>query len=519
MTSSDLTADNKNSLQQPNILLNSANSLAAANGGMFVQLVDNSPDLNLESAELENLKSEISSLLDYNNTLADTSTDFELDFDAADFDMNEENLFDPATMSLLESKLDAALTSDQKNSESGNPAEQIDFLEIALNNYNFDNIGNLPDQSSKQENMSSIALTPPEQSSREYSEQFHVKSEPIQHSHQQQQQNQQIFDLNNSQSQNPFLVSLLSNNNKASTKINSPNANSCKKSSLITTVKKSEPIQHQHNSASILCMTPADSPAEISNHFDQTPDQRHVFVAKKSTSRLMSVDVTALKLVPIQGEKKLMNVRKPAAKVSSTDASSHSSTASRKSTVNIMPVAFTVHPQSPQQPKNKINFSIISQSMTHSQSVLSSINNTTLAKLITHLNKASNKAESPQKLVAKMDQQQATKRMANYADELDLENEFFTLVRSPNNNKQIRKKEYIKGEDISVIKPVRIVVAKPTNQQHTILVNKSNVVNSKSACSRSNHISHSTNLGEYIDTFNMFNDSANLNDYLATLLQ
>ncbi len=384
MTSSDLTTDNKNSLLQPNILLNSANSLAAANGGMFVQLVDNSPDLNLESAELENLKSEISSLLDYNNTLADTSTDFELDFDAADFDMNEENLFDPATMSLLESKLDAALTSDQKNSESGNPAEQIDFLEIALNNYNFDNIGNLPDQSSRQENMSSIALTPPEQSSREYSEQFHVKSEPFQHNHQQQQQNQQIFDLNNSQSQNPYLVSLLSNNNKTSTKINCPNANSCtQKSSLITTVKKSEPIQHHHNSASILCMTPADSPAEISNHFDQTADQPQQMVhhrsvpaaVKKSASRLMSADVTALKLVPIQGEKKLMNVRKPAGQVISTAVSSHSSSASKKSTVNIMPIAFTVHPQSPQQPQNKINFSIISQSMTHSQSVLSSISN------------------------------------------------------------------------------------------------------------------------------------------------
>ena len=157
--------------------------------------------------------------------------------------------------------------------------------------------------------------------------------------------------------------------------------------------------------------------------------------------------------------------------------------------------------------------------MTHSQSVLSSINNTTLAKLITHLNKASDRAESPQKRVAKMDQQQATTRTANYADELDLENEFFTLVRSPNNNKQSRNKEYIKGEDIGVIKTVRKVVAEPTNRQQTILVNKSNVVNSKSACSRSNHISHSTNLGEYIDTFNMFNDSANLNDYLATLLQ
>jgi len=442
--------------------------------------------------------------------------------------MNDDNLFDPATMSLLESKLDAALTSDQKNSESGNPAEQIDFLEIALNNYNFDNIGNLPDQSSKQENMSSIALTPPEQSSREYSEQFHVKSEPIQHNHQpQQQQNQQVFDLNNTQSQNPYLVSLLSNNNKTSTKINCPNANSCtQKSSLITTVKKSEPIQHHHNSASILCMTPADSPAEISNHFDQTADQPQQMVhhrsvpaaVKKSASRLMSADVTALKLVPIQGEKKLMNVRKPAGQVISTAVSSHSSSASKKSTVNIMPIAFTVHPQSPQQPQNKINFSIISQSMTHSQSVLSSINNTTLAKLITHLNKASDKAESPQKLVAKMDQQQATTRTANYAEELDLENEFFTLVRSPNNNKQIRNKEYIKGEDIGVIKTVRKVVAEPTNRQQTILVNKSNVVNSKSACSRSNHISHSTNLGEYIDTFNMFNDSANLNDYLATLL-
>lgn len=539
------TSNTTSSSQQQPIILSNSSNLSVMNNGMFVQLVDNSQDLNLESAELENLKSEISSLLGTNNsidnnTLADTSADFDLDFDTADFDMNDENLFDPATMSLLESKLDAALNSDQKNVESGNSGEQIDFLEIALDNYNFDNIGNPPNESNKQENISSIALTPPEQSSRDSNEQLNIKSRPSHNQQQHQKTSQKSFDISNNQ--NPYLISLLSNDNSKNnnTTSNTSSINLANKSSsLITTVKKSEPTQQQlqqHNSASILCMTPADSPADISNQFDQVPEQQTTqgnqlqmpfpVVIKDPTSRSMPVDITALKLVPIQGEKKLMNVRKPqvvSAAPSASTAGSNTNVTAKKSTVNIMPIAFTIHPQSQPQQKNKANFSIISQSTTHSQSVLSSINNTTLAKLVSHLNKVSTKStalnELPQKINIKSEQKRAT----NYADELDLENEFFTLIRSP---KQTRNKQYTEKvpKDEEPNKPDVIVVPKQTSQQHIVLVNNNNVVNnnhrhtnSNISCSNGNATNQSTNSGEYIDTYSMFNESTNLNEYLATL--
>lgn len=546
ISTSNITSSSE---QQPIILSNSSN-LSVMNNGMFVQLVDNSQDLNLESAGLENLKSEISSLLGANNsidnnTLADTSADFDLDFDTADFDMNDENLFDPATMSLLESKLDAALNSDQKNVESGNSGEQIDFLEIALDNYNFDNIGNPPNESNKEENISSIALTPPEQSSRDSNEQLNIKSRSSHHQQQHQKTSQKSYTLSNNQ--NPYLISLLSNDNSKNnnTTLNTSSINLANKiSSLITTVKKSEPSQqqlqqHHHNSASILCMTPADSPADISNQFDQVPEQQTTqgnqlqmpfpVIIKDPTSRSMPVDITALKLVPIQGEKKLMNVRKPqvvSAAPSASTAGSNTTVTVKKSTVNIMPIALTIHPQSQPQQKNKVNFSIISQSTTHSQSVLSSINNTTLAKLVSHLNKVSTKSTALNELRQKITIKSEQKRATNYAEELDLENEFFTLIRGP---KQTRNKQYIEKvskvpKDEESNKPVVIVVPKQTNQQQTVLVNNNNVVNNNNchtnnniSCSNGNITNQSTNSGEYIDTYSMFNESTNLNEYLATL--
>lgn len=508
-----------NSQQQPIILCNSSN-LSVMNNGMFVQLVDNSQDLNLESTEIENLKSEISSLLGTNNSIdnnaiADTSTDFDLDFDTADFDMNDNNLFDPATMSLLESKLDAALNSEQKNGESGSSGEQIDFLEIALDNYNFDNIGNLANDSTKQENISSIALTPPEHSSRDSNEQFKIESISINNQKQQQKASKNSLDLNN---QNPYLISLLNNS---------------KNSSLITTVKKSEPIQQQHNSASILCMTPADSPAEISNQFEQVPEQQAIqgsqipVLIKESASRSMPVDITALKLVPIQGEKKLMNVRKPQVLSSASLICQTEPNHAKKSTVNIMPIAFTIHPQSQLKQKNKVILSIISQSTTHSQSVLSSIDNIILEKLVSHFNKTSttpiaNGHESPQKMVLKPDDRRAT----NYADELNLEDEFFTLVRRPKKNLNKQNTENMKSKNEELNKSVVIAVPNPSSKPQIVLVNNNNVVNNNTqrtnnknvSSSNENRTNQSTNSKECIDTYAMLNNSTNLNEYLATLL-
>ena len=59
-----------------------------------------------------------------------------------------------------------------------------------------------------------------------------------------------------------------------------------------------------------------------------------------------------------------------------------------------------------------------------------------------------------------------------------------------------------------------VIIAKPNQQsQKPVIVNNNQNVNNQTI-----NNSQTTNLVEYIDTYNMFNDSTNLNDYLTTLL-
>lgn len=551
-TSTPTPAQNQSHPQQT-IVLNNSSNLSVMNNNMFVQLVDGSQDLKLESAELENLKSEMSSLLGTsnsvdNNTNADESNDFDLDFDATDFDMNDENLFDPATMSLLESKLEDALTSDNKGNEA-NQNDQIDFLEIALGSYNFDQIGNPPAPGSngeKQSNISSVALTPPDNSSREDNtlrsfsadnQNFNTpqitssntkvvnsvsNNESLLKPSQVNPNSQQIVE-----SQNPHLCNIL----------NKTNIHTCaSKNSLITTVKKEPASQiFLQSSASILCMTPADSPAEITNNFESTqenqmpqihqhvqlimnPPATHLQTPKQPlSSRSIPVNVTALKLVPIQGEKKLMHSRNtPEAPIKNEQISN----AGSKKSVNIMPMAFTVYPSpKPEQPqqqvsKNRISFSIISQSTTQSQSVMNSINNATLAKLLNHLNQKNSRSSANHKLRTqtvevkkenfKEKNSLPSQNTINYSDELDLESEYYSLIKSKS-TRDIENTVMVSNEKKKT-EPVIV---------NSVIVN--NTTNSNQPTGNSGN-ENQTNLVEYIDTYNMFSDTTNLNDYLANLL-
>jgi len=241
-------------------------------------------------------------------------------------------------------------------------------------------------------------------------------------------------------------------------------------------------------------MTPADSPADISLNFNDQPpaplEQPSAFtlpsvplVQPPASSRSLPANVTALKLVPIQGEKKFMLPRKQSTVSSSTAAP-------RKS---LMAVSFTVHPSpQPQTLPNKVTFSVVNQktcptTMQH-QSVLSSIDNTTLQRLLSHLN-SRNTSQSPAVNPAKT----SLSNKINYCDNLDLENEFFTVL-----------------PQCSGLKSNTNDRNGCTRAEQTELV--SNINNDS-------HVnSGGETLVEYIDTYSMFSDSTSLNEYLATLL-
>jgi len=457
------------------------------------------PLLQLEQSDLENFRSEMSSLLGNNNSLDDTSNDFELDFDAADFDMNDDNLFDPATMSLLESKLEQALHKSEQPGDLN--TDQIDFLEIALGSYSFDQIGQPQQQQQPQpqhqqqqqqpvqqnqvqiqQGYSSVALTPPEQSSRDEFKLLTNNKQTYQLNHNiipttsteslltkaniQPQHQQFIYQDQQQKQHTPHLCSLLNNNNN--------NNNT-------TTKTSTKEFNHHHNPSSILCMTPADSPADISLNFTDIPPVNSIVQqsTRIKSSRSLPVNVTALKLVPIQGEKKFMHTR---TKQLQSTVSSSPAVQSNKS---LMAVSFTVYPNSqPQTQKNKISFSIVNQKPIQHQSVLSSINNITLQKLLNHLNKKAKPVQQQQQ-----PQPKTPLNKINYCDNLDLENEFFTVL--------------------------------PQCSLKTIDRNVgSSVINIDSASHVNNNGSGVSNetVVDYIDTYSMFSDSNSLNDYLATLL-
>ena len=131
---------------------------------------------------------------------------------------------------------------------------------------------------------------------------------------------------------------------------------------------------------------------------------------------MVNVNVTALKLTPIQGEKKLM---KPRNKLSYK---------SRES-LNLMPIAFTVYPTCSNA--KKISFSVVSQ--TADSTTLSLISNETLISLINQIHVGAGGGEpdkEPQTL--------------NYSEILDLQDDFYvstTHILNPTVNIEIQSND------------------------------------------------------------------------------
>ncbi|CAF0915035.1 unnamed protein product [Brachionus calyciflorus] len=234
-----------------------------------------------------------------------------------------------------------------------------------------------------------------------------------------------------------------------------------------------------------LVLTPADSPIE------STKKKKN----SKNKSRSIPVNVTALKLVPIQGEKKLLKIRHNRLMEERRQ---------KKENLFLIPLVLTANPS-----KN-ISFSIISQSSQQSQSVLNSINNTVLGNLLKQLNKVKTETEI------------SVKNELNY-DELDLGDDWkLTDKFDEKFNFNLKVEPTNKFEFVNQMISVNQAPMVNTNEQPSYHIENStieildNILNSNQFNS---HVSNSTNESnfEFLDTASMFNSNLNLVDFIGSV--
>jgi hypothetical protein len=519
-----------------------------------------------------------------------TMNDFDVDFDAAEinFDMDDEMLFDPATMSLLESKLEAAL------SKSTNPNDQIDLLDIALNAYDFSQIDSNNNNNNQQNNtktessslvntgdsaqqhISTAALTPPDSNCSSVSNNNmntnnnnnHIllgsDEESIRNFLMSQQDlstdsnctNLKLIDQNHLLQQTNFIKL----NNQNQTNFNNKNSNL-----LITTVNSTKPTvikalnqqqqQFSYQQSGLLSLTPADSPAGAVNSFEpnknyysdiiqtktssplmhspspspstgqhqqqkQQPQHQYITVTTTKpkltlkrpiikTTRSLPVNVTALRLVPIQGEKKLLQTRRNKTKLQESSPlklpeqqanrllndSNSKSKQNPTQMLNLVPITFTAHPSN--NNSKKFSFSIISQSTTQSQSVLSSINNTTLMNLLNHIQNNNKQQPTASPSSSKPVSNTDTSQINNYSDLLDIGDDWPIQTGQPSsltNSTEIKSFENFLESNFSI-----------NNNHNTnsieIYDNSSIFVNNASNNNNNNNANiNNSNVVEYIAT-------------------
>ena len=177
--------------------------------------------------------------------------------------------------------------------------------------------------------------------------------------------------------------------------------------------------QKQHTSVNALTISPPPPPPAV----PLAPLQSELAAAKivSLKARHSRVNVTALKLVPIQGEKRLLHARS----VTTTESNSNLKTTvaattntattapppptKKNSRVHLMPIVFTAMPNgfssavsstSNSNNNKKVSFTVISQSggsvnpsSKHSHSVLNSINEATLHALLSHMHNKSHSSK------------------------------------------------------------------------------------------------------------------------------
>lgn len=146
--------------------------------------------------------------------------------------------------------------------------------------------------------------------------------------------------------------------------------------------------------------------------------------AKTITTRRLSVGVTALKLVPIQGEKKLLKTRNGVqetsviSKYTRNDQSTNINTNSietslpAKKPVFLIPIVFVAQPNS-----SSVSFSIISQSHIQNQTILNAVSDQTLAAMLEEI---SLKKEKPEIKQETNKQKESRVNNSYYFDDLDI---------------------------------------------------------------------------------------------------
>ena len=198
-------------------------------------------------------------------------------------------------------------------------------------------------------------------------------------------------------------------------------------------------------------------------------------------ARSLPVNVTALKLVPIQGEKKLLQARTAKKTLNSTNQQPQQqhhvlkkqlqsgqqnskineilSGSDKQKSMYLMPIVFTAMPNSNNNNNNnkKVTFTVISQSTTQSQSVLSSINNSTLNALLNHLQNKNKQAPptqpsqsvEPAQPPVVLEQAKPKLALVNYLDELNLDDDWPIQLNKNDNSDINSQQSTVKAEPMA----------------------------------------------------------------------
>lgn len=265
-----------------------------------------------------------------------------------------------------------------------------------------------------------------------------------------------------------------------------------------------------------LVLTPVHSPTnQLSNQTinkskhhqqQQQQEQKHQLIRKK-LCRQLPVNVTALKLVPIQGEKKLLKIRHQRLNEDKKN---------KKENMFLIPIVFTAN-----SAKN-INFSIISQSSQQSQSVLNSINNCVLDSILNQLAKAKSDTNSniANNNTNTNDACVNNKCEINY-DDLDLSDDW-KLTDSFESNVDLFKPvvlqetNRIKHFVNDMINETNCCVETNFTIENSTIEILDNILNSNQFSTQS-MVMPSDNNFDFLDTSSMFNTNLNLVDLIGSV--
>jgi hypothetical protein len=289
--------------------------------------------------------------------------------------------------------------------------------------------------------------------------------------------------------------------------------------------------------ASTACMSPnSPMPPPYSHHNNQNAMTMNL--AKPPKSRSLPVNVTALKLVPIQGEKKLVHSR---IKTTTTTHSNHhnhhhpqvEAAKIPNKKLHLMPIVFTAMPPQPNATiqSKKVSFTIISQSTTttHSQSVLNSINNSTLNALLNHmqnkkqLSSISTTSTSSSSTKSKTKQQNPIKTPVtttaapiassfSHLDELDLGDDWLVRIPPPSSSSSSNKdsiKHTLNSDQQNVTKATLVEsnqLVNSNNNSNSNLNDKFDFINQLT--SNSSNVNNNNNFIQQNNFVSNFNSNA-----------